>query len=1658
MGGFPGDTAPDAGQREGRKGLPRRRGPWTRYRVPLAVAVILVILVSLGWFSSGFLLQRLVDHYLPENLRVSDIALTPSGDVYVGRVQVMDARGTWLEIKDLRVTPDWKEVIRGKPLPREIRAHRVYVDHRPAPKMPFRIPAIPVWQALPALDRLDVHQLVVGEQVTGHEATYRVAGHVRRDRGGPDLTLRLTDDGDREITVRIADAASAGDSQQSRGISVTCEGLEGQILPFWLGISEAVTLRLGGSGCRERWTADVSATEATGEASIALHVDAEGYETVRYTARGEFQNLPGNLPGVPARAAGGIGRVFIAVSIDPEGMITVNQAEVNTSLVSLAGSGTLNTRDWAGEGESTLAVTDLVPLLHTLAGTARTGASDPLEETVPASFSGKISRRRDAFHLEGTGSVRDVPMFNVLLERTRDGVLRGEGRIDLDRVPLPETWRAVTGPGIWQCAATGHGDQSGWHIEDLSLASALWQVSGTLSGTGWNLDTLRVDGKFSGTFAGTDTPWGNVDRGEGTVQFSGSPDALSLNANITCGRWTWTSMTLDRVNASVLGIVSARAGAWADRIRQLTARVAADHWTHGGSIDAPAGHLTLARSDDGLVSISGRLETAGETVLDASGTWRPDTGDMHLGGKARVNLAQVAPWLPEGAGDARGTVSGTFHVERSGMEAPLKGTIAVEGSGLEVDEKNALLRAFLMAVDRNITCEGQVQYENTRLTGNALFHAPSLKTDLGEVSLEVNTASGNWSVALESRLFPSLSGLPLLAKQDVPSWIESGEGTMRAEIRGTGSAQPEEVAGVFSWDATAGDTPLRAAAAGARLRRDGREWQGDACLLAIPRGTRDPIGISGKIRWNDMGGQVRKARVGVAAATWWNRRESISLMDKPAFTQSIGTLDGNYRPGDFSATVNVQQVDIPTMFARVEQGSLSGSISARYASGKLRVTADGAFKDLASGGLFAREGKGSLAWEREVGNVSKWQGRVEVTSGHAGEGVLLEEQVLTVEKNEPGQDARWTLSGRVMARAIPADYQLEGVMHSAFTGVTIDQGSGHAWEESWRLGRPVTIRADADGVTLESARVEVATGGFVEGEGRWRQEELSGHVAWDGIPLTSLAKATGIPGFRGTCRGRVDFTGDAPDIQGNLEVGIEARPAGHDNDPASARAIFKARRERGGLTTWTGEVIASGLEQPFNVQIEGQGTSRLGLRPYAAAWSDTDPLRNRITVSGDLGYLVFLTGQDQFNLKGMLSGAITWERQHGGPGVSGAMTLQDGYFEDYRFGTILRNITCEARTDGTMVRITRFSAEDGRGGTIQGGGILKGGSTFWPELDIHLGLDHLRILRVDYAAAMVSGDLALTGVVTGPLVAGRLHLDQGVIEAAMSTTDRGATQPVVTLERQDVPRPDTTIKSKDSLEEGTTRQDQDTLQKEPERTSFGSRVRCDVSLDIPGQLMIRSPVLQSEWQGSIQASGPIKTPTCRGEIRTVRGNLNFFGKRLDISESRVTMNEEDLYRPYLVFRAVGESGETTVRLALEGEPGNMTLSVNSTPELPPEEALSRLLFRRGTAHISPLQALQVARAASLLGRRFTLLQFLGGSFRIPGMDAFDIRTGDTLGETAVGVSRSIGDRVYVQAEQGLTQNSGKVSAEIEVTPNIRVKVDAGANESGGGGVFWKKEY
>ena len=227
----------------------------------------------------------------------------------------------------------------------------------------------------------------------------------------------------------------------------------------------------------------------------------------------------------------------------------------------------------------------------------------------------------------------------------------------------------------------------------------------------------------------------------------------------------------------------------------------------------------------------------------------------------------------------------------------------------------------------------------------------------------------------------------------------------------------------------------------------------------------------------------------------------------------------------------------------------------------------------------------------------------------------------------------------------------------------------------------------------------------------------------------------------------------------------------------------------------------------------------------------------------------------------------------------------------------------------------------------------------------------------------------------------------------------------------------------------------------------------DITLNAPNRLFIRGRGLDAELGGTVQLTGSTAAIQPIGEFTLIRGRLDILGKRFSLDEGLARL--QGRFLPFLRLVATTSSDGITSAITLEGDANAPKISFTSTPELPEEEVLARLLFGRALTTISPLQAAQLASAvATLAGKGGEgLISRLRKGF---GLDDLDIQT-DAEGKSSLKIGKYLTEQVYTDVT---IDENGKsnLSLNLDLTPSVTLRGSVGSEGKTGLGVFFEKDY
>jgi translocation and assembly module TamB len=233
----------------------------------------------------------------------------------------------------------------------------------------------------------------------------------------------------------------------------------------------------------------------------------------------------------------------------------------------------------------------------------------------------------------------------------------------------------------------------------------------------------------------------------------------------------------------------------------------------------------------------------------------------------------------------------------------------------------------------------------------------------------------------------------------------------------------------------------------------------------------------------------------------------------------------------------------------------------------------------------------------------------------------------------------------------------------------------------------------------------------------------------------------------------------------------------------------------------------------------------------------------------------------------------------------------------------------------------------------------------------------------------------------------------------------------------------------------------------------GRAFPLDVTISAPNRVFIRGRGLDAELGGAFRITGSTANVVPSGGLELIRGRLDLLGKRFSFSEGQMQM--EGSLIPTIRLVATTDTVDGTASVVVDGPADAPGIHFLSSPELPEEEVVARLLFGRGLTTLTPIQAAQLASAvATLTGKGGSgVVDRLRKSF---GLDDFDV-TSTENGGAAVKAGKYLSDNIYVDLTLGSSQDS-EVSINLDLSPSVTVRGRTSAAGNTGVGIHFERDY
>ncbi|HWU01480.1 MAG TPA: translocation/assembly module TamB domain-containing protein [Novosphingobium sp.] len=1037
----------------------------------------------------------------------------------------------------------------------------------------------------------------------------------------------------------------------------------------------------------------------------------------------------------------------------------------------------------------------------------------------------------------------------------------------------------------------------------------------------------------------------------------------------------------------------------------------------------------LAVLAKGVIDLGARRVNKGEVAVNGRRPLPIGKGDVITGLRARIGVDGPFDALAfDYAAKALRYASDTTYID--GLVAHGTAHLARGQWTVPVEAKAAAVRLGQTAIDpqlRPVSASGTLHLAGGRLTSDDLrLVSPRANARL---TLRGDTGKGAYGLAGEL----ALRGWPLSLGPT------SGEAhVVLAFARKTPWRAEAQVrqATVLLANTTLVDL------AGEQLHAQGRVQLGAGHFLVIPQGQLSATRLTMDIKARRLAdGQIEMDAAGQQAR--WGSFEALLHVGEGSPTGTLHFVDPLPAAGIKDVTL--------ALSAETDTGALRVDGKGQSGLGPFDGTMALTFPAGAPARLDLR--RLSLSNTNVTGAVTLGHGGVDGTLEVAGGGMSGQ---IALAAEEEGQgvdlvlDAKQAHFGGTRPLTIGQGHLIaKGRFHKHHTtlsGEVQAQGIGKGRLFVGRLGATASL---TDGAGRVTANIAGRRGSrfFLQLLGEVAPDRLAvlagGSFAGQKIAMPARAVFTAEQGENGLSAGwrlapaEVDFGGGrmvASGVVGNgsvvVQLGLADMPLSLADvvfsdiglgGKASGQVIFNQQREH--LPEGDARLLVKGLSRsgmvltsrPIDVALAGHlAPESLELRAIASENGKANGrLQARIAqlpTSGTLGErlsaghlfaqmryggpadaLWRLMAMDSFDLTGPVSIAADINGSIDAPQIRGSLASDNLRLQSGASGTDITGITARGNFAGGALTLSTLNGHTAGGGAVTGSGKVDFSGMdqgHGPTIDVALSARHAQLIARPDMAFTATGPLRLQSDGLVGIMAGRVTIDNARWRLGQAAA--AAALPDITVRE---------VNRRADVAPASDRQ-----------------MPWRLLVDAQGSgISVMGLGLDSRWRAAIKLRGTLTDPAIAGSADMVEGAYEFAGKRFELTRGHITFDGGSPPDPRLDIQASADVNSLTATVSVRGTSLRPEITFASTPSLPEEELLARILFGSSVSSISAPEAVQLGAALAAMhgGGGLDPINKLRSAI---GLDRLRIVDADASQnrQTGVAVGKYLGRRFYAE--------------------------------------------
>lgn len=538
------------------------------------------------------------------------------------------------------------------------------------------------------------------------------------------------------------------------------------------------------------------------------------------------------------------------------------------------------------------------------------------------------------------------------------------------------------------------------------------------------------------------------------------------------------------------------------------------------------------------------------------------------------------------------------------------------------------------------------------------------------------------------------------------------------------------------------------------------------------------------------------------------------------------------------------------------------------------------------------------------------------------------------------------------------------------------------------------VRREGGGWEVKATRLKLP-GGSLSFAGEWR-DPIIVRLVLDSVDLKVLDGISRNLGLTGTASGQVNIRWDrgypVPLGAANLSIRkLDRAGIGGVSIPVdiemSARSSTADGLLIGGSIAWQGNQLGRMLVRVAPADAEDPLDRLLG-----------GTLTGGVRYNGPVEPIWALTGLSGQELRGPIALGADVGGTVSSPTLVGQARGRGLLYRNAALGTEIDSIAFDGSFRGSQLQISSLTGKTA-GGSISGSGAIDVNPT-GGSIDLGLQLTRARVADSDTLSVTLSGPLQLKGAGRSATLKGDLRVDAARIQ-------------LVQFETSEVP----------ALK---VRRAGDVRIPPAEQNLSASNLALDIRVVADDRIQVEGMGLDSLWRADMVVRGTAAQPRLVGTATLASGDFSFAGSRFDINSGRVVFNGAPMDSA-ITIEAETRADDVTAFVTIAGTAAQPEIRFRSSPALPEDEILARLLFGTSVAQLSVTEAVQLATAIAGLQSG---VDTMGKIRRSVGVDRLRLVGEDAA--TGMGTGLAIGKRltrnIYVEV---LTDSEGNTLATLQ---------------------------